>query len=53
MMLWTLSLLCAQFSLLGLSFAAAALWQLPLLLVLLLLAPLGVLLACYWPEGAP
>lgn len=35
-----------------LTFAAVALWQLPLLLVLLLLAPLGVALAWRWPEGA-
>ncbi|MFC3534068.1 chromate transporter [Vogesella facilis] len=35
----------------ALTFGAVALWQLPLLLVLLLLAPLGVALAWYWPEG--
>lgn len=53
MMLWTLSILCAQFSLLGLTFAALALWQPPLLPVLLLLVPLGALLACLWPEETP
>ena len=35
----------------GLTLAAVAVWQLPLLLVLLLLAPLGVWLAWHWPEG--
>lgn len=52
-MLWTLSILLAQFSLLGLTFAAVAQWLLPLLLALLLLVALGALLACLWPEEAP